>query len=130
MSFYRSTKYRNRKCVIDGISFDSKKEANRYKELSVLLKQGIISDLRLQVKYELIPCQREASTEIYKKGAHKGECKPGKVIEHPCYYVADFDYYTSDGIHVVEDTKGFRTHDYIIKRKLMLYIHGIRIKEI
>ena len=124
-------KYRNKKVEVDGILFDSKKEANRYMELKLLEKAGEITDLKRQVRYELIPRQREQSTEMYKSGPHKGEYKPGKVIEQSCYYVADFVYKDKEGDRiVVEDTKGMRTKDYVIKRKLMLHRYGIRIKEV
>lgn len=126
---YIKYKYKNQKVTVDGMTFDSKKEAKRYQELSLLQKAGEISGLQTQVRYVLIPAQREASDEVYTKGANKGKSKPGKLLERECIYVADFVYY-KDGEVVVEDTKGFRTKDYIIKRKLMLYMHHIRIKEI
>ena len=133
MKAYHSTKYRNKKIAVDGIVFDSKKEADRYVKLSLMEKAGIISNLRLQVKYELIPTQREVSTEVYTKGSHKGEYKPGKVIEKSCNYIADFDYYM-DGVHVVEDVKGYRKGGayalFKIKKKLMLYVHKIRVVEV
>lgn len=125
----RYRKYKNQKINVDGMTFDSKKEANRYKELSLLQKAGEISGLQTQVRYVLIPAQREVSDEVYTKGANKGKYKPGKLLERECTYVADFVYY-KDGKVIVEDTKGFRTKEYIIKRKLMLYVHHIRIKEI
>ena len=106
-------KYKNRKLTIDGEVFDSQKEARRYRDLALLQRTGQISDLKRQVRYELIPTQRIG----------------GKVVEKSCVYIADF-VYTENGETVVEDTKGFRTKDYIIKRKLMLHVHGIRIKEV
>ena len=94
-------------------------------------KGGIISDLRRQVKYILIPAQYEPSTEVFKRGIHKGEPKRGKLLEKECSYIADFVYFDKEkGVEVVEDTKGFRTKEYIIKRKLMLAVNGIRITEI
>lgn len=125
----RYRKYNNKKIEVDGMTFDSKKEANRYKELSLLQKAGKISGLRTQVRYVLIPSQREVSDEVYTRGENKGKNKPGRLLERECTYVADFVYY-KDGEVIVEDTKGFRTKEYIIKRKLMLYIHHIQIKEI
>lgn len=125
----RYRKYNNKKIEVDGMTFDSKKEANRYKELSLLQKAGKISGLRTQVSYVLIPSQREVSDEVYTRGENKGKNKPGKLLERECTYVADFVYY-KDGEVIVEDTKGFRTKEYIIKRKLMLYVHHIQIKEI
>lgn len=106
-------KYHNKKITRDGMTFDSIKEYRRYCELRLLEKAGAITDLKRQVKYELIPSQRVG----------------GKVVERSCTYVADF-VYKQNGETVVEDTKGFKTKDYIIKRKLMLYIHKIKIKEI
>ena len=123
-------KYGNRKTYAYGIEFDSKKEAERYMELKLLYDKGIIKGLEIQKKYILIPCQREPSKDIYTKGKHKGEPKPGKVLEKEVAYYADFDYYTTDGKHVVEDTKGVKTKEYVIKRKLMLERYGIRITEI
>lgn len=125
----RRSKYGNRKTVVDGITFDSKKEANRFKELQLLERAGKITALQRQVKYVLIPTQREFSNEIYKKGAHQGHFKPGKVLEKECSYIADFAY-IQDGAYVVEDTKGVRTEAYKIKRKLMLERYGIQIREV
>lgn len=107
------SKYRSRKITKDGMTFDSQKEYRRFCELSLLQKAGKVTDLQMQVKFELIPSQRI----------------DGKVVERPCTYVADF-VYMENGKRVVEDTKGFKTKDYIIKRKLMLHVHGIRIKEV
>lgn len=92
-------------------------------------KNNLISDLKRQVRFELIPVQRAPSPGVYKKGRHKGEPKPGKMIEHECTYIADF-VYNNGSETVVEDTKGMKTRDYIIKRKLMLYVHGIRVREV
>lgn len=100
-------KYRNKRVVVDGISFDSKKEAARYKELRMLERAGIISGLQLQVPFELIPKQNG---------------------ERACTYKADF-VYEQNGKKVVEDTKGMKTDVYKIKRKLMLYRYGIKITE-
>ena len=125
----RRRKYGNKKVTIGGMVFDSKKEAKRFEELFLMEKAGEISGLRRQVKYVLIPEQREFLDEIYTRGEKKGENKPGRLLERECTYIADFVYY-KDGEVIVEDTKGFRTKEYIIKRKLMLYMHHIRIKEI
>lgn len=110
---YGKTKYHNHKVTIDGITFDSKKEAVRWKELVLMQKAGQISDLQRQVKIELIPSQRNAA------GA----------LERAVNYIADF-VYNKDGQTVYEDTKGFRTADYIIKRKLCLFLKGITITEL
>ena len=92
---------------------------------------GAISNLRRQVVYELIPAQREKSTRVYKKGRKKGQPIEGKIIEKAVNYIADFVYIDSaTGKEVVEDAKGMRTKDYILKRKMLLYFHGIRIREV
>lgn len=116
-------KYHNKKCSCDGRTFDSKHERDRYCELKLLLQAGAISDLRCQVPFELIPEQREPDTL-----GPRGGRKRGRIIEKACVYVADFVYQEGSKT-VVEDAKGHRTKDYIIKRKLMLARHGIRIKE-
>ena len=118
-------KYKNQKVTFLGIEFDSQLEANRYGELVLMQRAGEISELRRQVEYELIPSQREPDTI-----GPRGGLKPGKVIERAVYYIADFVYKDKQGNTVVEDTKGVKTPDYTIKRKLMLWIHKIRIKEI
>lgn len=104
------SKYHNRKTIIDGIPFDSAKEGQRYLELKMLQRTGKIRDLSMQVEFELIPKQ---------------------AGERACKYKADFVYHMTDtGKMVVEDVKGKRTREYIIKRKLMLWRHGIRIVEV
>ena len=120
----KGQKYHNTKVVYDGIKFDSKKEARRYEELKTLEHLKIISNLQRQVRFELIPAQREPSTVGAKGGMIKG-----KLLERKVEYVADF-VYEMDGNIVVEDTKGMKTPEYIIKRKLMLWRFDIRIKEI
>ncbi len=123
-------KYHSAKCVIDGIVFDSRREARRYRELMLMQAAGQISRLQRQVKFVLIPEQREVTNEIYTRGPKKGCFKKGKILERECSYYADFGYWTADGQYVVEDAKGMRTRDYIIKRKLMLWKYGIRVKEV
>lgn len=118
------SKYHSKKTVVDGIVFDSLKESRRYGVLKALEKAGEISGLKRQVEFLLIPEQREPDTIGARGGVHKG-----KLIERKVCYVADFVYARGTEL-VVEDAKGFRTQDYIIKRKLMLHIHGIRIKEV
>lgn len=122
-------KYNNTKVKIDGIEFDSIKEADRYSKLKILQRSGAISDLKMQVRYNLIPVLRAEPTEVYKRGPKKGQYKPGKVLENAVYYIADF-VYKENGKEVVEDAKGARTKEYILKRKLMLWVHGIRIREV
>ena len=99
--------------------FDSKREARRYMDLWLMQRAGKISGLRTQVKYELIP-----------KQAHKDGTK-----ERAIDYVADF-VYEKDGETVVEDSKGFRNtasaayRVFVMKRKMMLYFHGITVREV
>lgn len=121
------TKYRNRKVkTSDGIIHASQLEANRWIELRLLERAGKIINLKRQVKYVLIPSQYDAPI-IHQNG----KVKKGKLIERECYYKADFEYQDKEtGELVVEDAKGVRTKDYIIKRKLMLSVYGIRIKEV
>lgn len=94
--------------------YDSAKEHHRANELKLMQRAGLISNLREQVKYILIPTQRDHN---------------GNLLEKECSYYADF-VYDREGLTVVEDTKGFRTPEYKIKRKLMLQVFGIRIREI
>lgn len=122
-------KYGNKKITAgNGQVFDSKKEYRRYCELTLLERAGEITNLQRQVHYLLIPEQRAPSTEVYKRGPRAGQPKPGPVLERKVTYIADFVYEQNDKI-VVEDTKGLRTKEYVIKRKLLLYRYGIRIKE-
>ena len=122
-------KYGNKKVTLDGQTFDSKRECRRWQELKLLEKAGKIYDLRRQVQFNLIPEQRLADTL-----GPKGGRKMGKLLERAVYYVADFVYYeggrpSEGGKLVVEDAKGHRTKEYIIKRKLMLARYDIQIRE-
>ena len=125
-SFASQNKYGATKCQVNGEVFDSKKEARRWQELRLLEKAGEISDLRRQVKYILIPAQKEYTVEIRKNGSPK---RMERVVERECTYVADF-VYEEDGKTIVEDAKGMKTEVYRIKKKLMLYVHGIKIREV
>ena len=109
------SKYKNEKVLFDGMEFDSKKECNRYIDLKLLERQGLIKDLRRQVRFELQPS--------YKKN--------GKTIR-PIYYVADFVYYDiNKKKFIVEDTKGYRTEIYKLKKKLFEYKNpDLEIKEV
>lgn len=127
----KPNKYHNKKYTYLGIKFDSLKECRRYSELRLLEQSGKIKDLELQKEYELIPAQYDESTEVYTKGLHKGEPKLGRLLERAVVYRADFVYTDCEtGQQVVEDTKGMRTKEYVIKRKLLLWRYGIKIKEI
>ena len=127
-----ASKYHNRRTrVSNGQIADSRKEARRYEELLLLQRAGKISDLRTQVPYELVPAQYETYERYGKNG---NRLKDGiKLVERAVNYVADF-VYLEDGKLVVEDVKGYRDGAaysiFVIKRKLMLHIHGIRIREI
>lgn len=107
-------KYHNKKIIYDGLKFDSQHEADRYCELKLMERGKVITGLDRQVKFELIPSQKI----------------DGKVVERPCTYIADFTYTDKDGRFVVEDAKGMRIEPYITKRKLMLYLKGIRVIEV
>jgi hypothetical protein len=119
----RGSKYHAHPVDWHGEHFDSKKEFERYAALSLLERDGNIQNLRRQVKYVLIPAQREPDT----KGPRGGTVK-GKLLERECSYKADF-VYDMGGETIVEDVKGVRTEAYRIKKKLMLERYGIRIKE-
>ncbi len=106
-------KYNARKVTVNGEKFDSRHEADRYWELSLLARAGKITKLRRQVPFLLLEAQYDDE---------------GRLLERNVRYIADF-VYEQDGKTVVEDAKGFKTDDYIIKRKLMLKYYGIRIKE-
>lgn len=99
-------KYRNKKMAVDGHTFDSKLEAGRYVELKRMQEAGLIFGLQTQVPFVL-----EVNRQLI------------------CKYVADFVYVDIDGNRVVEDAKGVRTRDYLLKKKLMRAIHGIDIRE-
>lgn len=125
------TKYNAQKVVYDGITFDSKREAKRYQVLKLLERSGEISNLRLQVEYELIPNQYKTEERYGKNGRRLKDKQV--LLERKCCYVADFVYTDNrTGETVVEDTKSeaTRTPEYIIKRKLMLAKYGIRVREV
>lgn len=110
------SKYGSHKTQVDGITFDSKAEARRYQELLLLQRAGHISELKLQQRYLLLPSKRNADGYLEREAA----------------YVADFVYVDHLGNTVVEDTKSpaTRTPEYVLKRKLMLHVHSITIREI
>ena len=120
MSAEGMNKYGNRRVTIDGIVFDSVKEGQRWCELKLLQRAGEIMELERQVKFVLIPAQRNAS---------------GKVVERECSYIADFVYLAHDRngwYKVVEDvkSKATKTPEYRIKKKLLLKEYGLRISEV
>lgn len=97
------SKYRAKKTTVDGIRFDSKKEAARYCELKRLEQVGEIERLELQPKFELLPSFVYNGTKI-----------------RGIVYRADFSFYR-DGVRIIEDVKGFKTKEYLIKKKYLLY---------
>lgn len=136
-------KFNAKRITVDGIDFASISEAKRYGELKLLLLAGEITCLEMQKPYELVPAiYEEAPTgEFYRRGAHRGEPKCRRVcVEKAVNYVADFVYKerspTGEWREVVEDVKGFRDPSstaykvFVIKRKLMLYKYGIKIREV
>lgn len=103
----RRSKFGNVKTVVDGVTFDSRREATRWGELKLLHRAGIIADLRRQVPYDLTV--------------------NGKLI---CKYIADFTYaIPGDPPELVtEDSKGVVTPEFRLKSKLMEAVHGVRVK--
>lgn len=110
------SKYGSVKTQIDGRVFDSKAEARRFAELKLLEEGGYISNLEMQKKFLLLPSKRNADG----------------YLERETSYLADFLYVDSAGNTVCEDVKSpaSRTAEYVIKRKLMLHVHGVTVKEI
>ena len=104
------SKYHARKVTVDGMTFDSKKEYQRWLELKTLERAKVIKNLRRQVPFELLPRV------------------PGR-FPRPVKYIADFTY-RENGEEVVEDVKGYRTDVYKLKKRLMWVVHGIDIREI
>lgn len=115
----KTNKYQSQKCVYNGLQFDSHKELRRYLELRLLERSGQITGLQRQVKFELIPAQKD---------------EKGKCAERACVYVADFTYFDKNKKLCVEDCKGYKGGGayavFTIKRKLMLLKYGIKIKEV
>lgn len=109
MRWLKESKYHNKKVTVDGITFDSVKEASRWQELRMMERAGKITGLVRQQKIELIP-----KTKLYRA----------------CYYVCDFIYFDKrENKTIYEDVKGVRTKEYLLKRKLLYWQHGIEIKE-
>lgn len=109
------SKYGAKKITVDGMTFDSQREYGRWCELKLLERAKVIRDLKRQVSFELLPAQKWH----------------GKTAERPVSYIADFTYIDrATDEFIVEDAKGMRTKEYILKRKMMLYFHGIRIREV
>lgn len=115
-TYRKPSKYKNEPIIIDGYKFPSKREANRYRQLSILQKAGIIHDLKLQEPFELQP--------------HFQHPKTGKMIRS-IKYIADFTYIDDQGNYHIEDVKGSEatmTKDFKIKRKMFIYKYGMDIE--
>lgn len=113
------SKYNSKKITREGITFDSKKEYERFRVLKSMEKAGKIEDLQRQVEFVLLPSQKDPITK--------------RVIERPVKYIVDFTYW-KNGEYIAEDVKGYRGGTayavFVIKRKLMLYMHGIKVREV
>ena len=132
----RRNKLGNKKVSTPDGEFASKREYERFCELELLRRSGKITDLQTQVEFPLMPTIRE-QVGVYTKGENKGRPKYGRVIERGISYVADFVYVDAKtGEKIVEDVKGYRDTAsasykvFVIKRKLMLWLHGIHVKEV
>ena len=120
------SKYGNKKATYNGMTFDSKKEMYRYIRLKSMQEEGLISDLRMQVPYEIIPAVYEEETVQMKTKVKTVT----KCVQRAVHYLADFVYKDKDGNEVVEDAKGMRTEKYLLKKKMMRAFLGISIKEV
>ena len=108
------SKYHNKKVFVDGIWFDSMREANRWCELKLLQRAGEISELERQVSFKVLPDQKTTNGEIWRG----------------IFYIADFVYLDKNGMTVVEDAKGVKTEGYIHKKKLLKFMYGYEIQEV
>ena len=132
MMKYKSKYYNVKTKTTDGLIFDSHKEARRWEQLLLLQKAGEISSLRRQVRYELIPPQYETRIRYSDKTGKRLKDEV-TLVERKVEYIADFVYTEAKtGETVVEDVKsrGTRTPEFIIKKKLMFAVHGIKVKEV
>lgn len=122
----RYSKYRARRCECMGERFDSEGEMRRWLYLLDAQRRGELAGLRRQVRYELVPAQwEELTVELKTRTKTVRHC-----AERAVEYVADFAYTLPDGTEVVEDYKGVRTPEYRLKRKLMLWLRGVRVREV
>lgn len=121
-------KYGNTKTVFNGAEYDSKRERDRHIFLLDAERRGVISDLKRQVTFHLLPAQYETVEKRLKTKTKEVSICAERAVD----YIADFTY-MKDGKLVVEDCKISKTlmpKEYVLKRKMMLYFHGIRIKEV
>lgn len=106
------SKYGNKRVTVDGIRFDSIREANRWQELRLMERAGAVRDLQRQVSFELIPAQRVSGRQL-----------------KPIRYIADFSYLDERGNRIIEDSKGAKTPVYCIKKRMLLWLYGIEVLE-
>lgn len=124
----KGKKYNNTKVEYEGIKFDSKKEMQRYLVLKDAEDKGIISDLKLQVRFELIPAVKEEYLEHLKT---KDKIKT-RTLQLPITYTCDFQY-IKDGETIIEDIKAspkMLPKEYTLKKKMMFALKGVKIKEV
>ena len=124
----KRSKYGNRKVIVEGINFDSEREAKRYLILKDYQNKGDISDLKLQVVYELIPAIKELKTVVLKTKTIQKEVTIQQAITYRC----DFTYIKDEKL-IVEDVKispKMLPQEYKLKKKLLRYVHGIDIREV
>ena len=129
---YQSKYYNIKTRSRDGIVFDSNKEARRWEQLLLLQRAGEITSLRRQVRYELVPAQYETRIRYSTKTGKRIKDEV-KLVERKVEYIADFTYTDAkSGELIVEDVKSeaTKTPEFIIKKKLMLAVHGIKVKVI
>jgi len=107
--YQRKAAKRNKFGNVPTAGFASKREAIRACELELMERAGQITNLRAQVRYELLPKQDG---------------------ERAAHYTADFVYTDATGLEIVEDAKGCRPRDWSLIRKLMLFRHGIKVHEV
>lgn len=124
--FHPKNKYHAKKVSILGVEFDSKKEGMRWLLLKDMERAGEIRDLQRQVSFELLPAIWRDEV-VHLKTKDKVE---RRLVQRAVHYVADFVYTTREGRTIVEDTKGVRLPEYILKKKMMLALKGIEITEI
>lgn len=128
MAFYPvASKYGNKKVEIDGHVFDSRKEAKYYLYLKEKEKEGEISNIRLQVPFEIVPAVYETQI-VHLKTKDK---EVNRCVQRAVHYIADFVYTVNDtGEDEVVDVKGWRTEGYRLKKKMMRAFNGIDIIEV
>lgn len=119
----KRSKYGNRKVVRDGIKFDSEREAARFTELKVLQAMGRIRDLRLQANFTLVEGYMTIEGERIKPMVYRADFTYERAAEPDCNGTVHW-------LREVEDAKGAKTKDYLLKKKLMQDKYGITIREV